>query len=303
VKVFSHDIEDRHFREIESILKNIDRTMNRQLKGSEINQVNQQAGIQAVSVSAETFKVVQRAIWYAELSGGRFDPTVGPLVDLWGIGSKDGKLPDEAILAHALKLVNYKDIVLDEDEQSIKLARADMSLDLGAIAKGYAADQVAEYLKSQRFDSAIIDLGGNILAMGTKPNSELWLIGIQNPESIRGKNIGTLQVNNKTVVSSGTYERFFVQDGVHYHHILDPMTGQPIRNHLLSVTIITGNSIDADALSTAAFSMGLKKGLAFAESLEDVEGFFITDDHRIYTTSGLTDQLNIHDASYTQNKQ
>lgn len=302
VKVYSDQVEDRHFEAIEVILKDIDNTMNRQLKGSEINQVNQHAGLDAVRVSAETFLVVQKAMEYAAQSGGRFDPTIGPLVDLWGIGTENAKRPDETTLTQAINLVNYEDVRLDKTQQTIQLNRPDMSIDLGAIAKGYAADQVAEYLRSEGFESAIIDLGGNILAMGTKPNSELWTIGIQNPESKRGDNIGTLRVNNKTIVSSGVYERFLLLDGVHYHHILDPQTGYPVSNNLLSITIVTNRSIDADALSTTVFSMGLEKGLAFVESLEDVDAFFITNEREIYISNGFADELNITNASYSKHK-
>ncbi len=302
VKVYSEHVEDQHFDAIELILNRIDHAMNRQLKGSEIAQVNQQAGLGAVPVSAETFLVVQKAIDYAQRSEGRFDPTIGPLVDLWKIGTEDANLPDEASINETIELVNYKDVLINEQQKSIMLNRADMSIDLGAIAKGYAADQVAAYLKNEGFDSAIIDLGGNILAMGTKPNNELWTIAIQNPESKRGDNIGTLRVNNKTIVSSGVYERYFMQDGVRYHHIFDSTTGYPIVNNLLSLTIVTTHSIDADALSTTLFSMGLEKGMTFVESIKDVEAFFITNDRKIYTTSGFADDLHITDASYSKHK-
>ncbi len=300
VKVYSEQVEDQHFEAIELILKDIDQATNRQLEGSEIDQVNRRAGIDAVKVSAETFLVVQKAMEYAAQSEGRFDPTIGPLVDLWGIGTEEAHRPDDAMLTQTVSLVNYKDVRLDETQQTIQLNRPDMSIDLGAIAKGYAADRVAEYLRSEGFESAIIDLGGNILAMGTKPSSELWTIGIQNPESKRGDNIGTLRVRNKTIVSSGVYERFFMHEGVHYHHILDPKTGYPVANNLLSITIVTNRSIDADALSTTVFSMGLEKGLAFVESLEDVDAFFITHEREIYISKGFAEELNITDASYTK---
>jgi thiamine biosynthesis lipoprotein len=303
VKVYADDVTEQHYEAIENLLERIDQAMNRHEKGSEVDQVNKQAGIQAVPVSVETFMVVQKALAYATLSEGRFDPTIGPVVDLWGIGSDHAQVPDDATLAQKLQLVNYKDIMMNQAEQTIMLTRPGMSIDLGAIAKGYAADQVAQYLRSQGFESAMIDLGGNILAMGGKPNQDFWTIGMQNPESPRGDTIGTFRVTNKTVVSSGAYERFFIQDGVRYHHIMDSSTGYPISNNLSSVTIITEHSIDADALSTTAFAMGLAEGLSFVESQPGVEAFFITHDHIVYTTSGIGHQLHLTDARYTEYKQ
>jgi thiamine biosynthesis lipoprotein len=303
VKVYADDVTEQHYEAIEALLERIDQAMNRHKQGSEVDQVNQQAGIQDVPVSAETFMVVQKALGYAALSEGRFDPTIGPLVDLWGIGSDHARVPDDDMLAQKLLLVNYKDIQMNQAKQSIMLARPGMSIDLGAIAKGYAADQVAEYLRSQGFKSALIDLGGNILAMGSKPKQDFWTIGMQNPESSRGDTIGTLRVTNKTIVSSGAYERFFTQDGVRYHHIMNAATGYPVSNNLSGVTIVTEHSIDADALSTTAFAMGLKEGLSFVESQPGVEAFFITNDRIVYSTSGLTNQLNMTDARYTEYKQ
>lgn len=303
VKVYSDDVTAQQYEAIGTLLERIDQAMNRQKKGSEVDQVNKQAGLRAVSVSPETFMVVQKALEYAVVSEGRFDPTIGPVVDLWGIGTDHAQLPANATLTQKLQLVNYNNVIMNEAEQSIMLTQPGMSIDLGAIAKGYAADQIAVYLRSEGFESAMIDLGGNILAMGTKPKQDFWTIGIQNPASTRGETIGTLRVANKTVVSSGVYERFFLQDGVRYHHILNPFTGYPVSNNLLGVTIVTEHSIDADALSTTVFSMGLDKGLSFVEKLTGVEALFITDENIVYTTSGLKDHLHVTDASYSQYKQ
>lgn len=298
VRVYDDRMTSQHFEEIGAQLERIDQRMNRQLSGSEIDQVNQAAGKKEVSVSDETFKVIQTAIDYAAASGGHFEPTIGPLVDLWGIGSENPTVPAEDKLSAAMQRMSYKDVVLNPENHSIRLKKEGMSLDLGAIAKGYAADVIADYLQQQDFHSAIIDLGGNILAMGAKPDGSPWNIGIQDPGEKRGKHLGTLKVVNKTIVTSGVYERFFEADGKLYHHILNPFTGYPVDNDLLSVTIVTETSMDADAMSTSVFSLGLDEGRRFVESRGDAEAIFVTTDHQIYLTSGLTDTFKLTNEEY-----
>ncbi|MEK4975992.1 MULTISPECIES: FAD:protein FMN transferase [Bacillales] len=298
LRVYDERMTTRHFDEVRALLERIDQRMNRQLAGSEIDQVNQAAGKSEVSVSEETFKVVQTAIDYAAASGGHFEPTVGPLVDLWGIGGEHPAVPKEDELAAAMQRMNYKDVILNPASNAIRLEKEGMSLDLGAIAKGYAADVIADYLQQQGFRSAIIDLGGNILAMGSKPDGSPWNIGIQDPEKDRGQSLGTLEVVNKTIVTSGVYERFFEAEGTVYHHILSPFTGYPVDNDLLSVTIVTDTSMDADAMSTSVFSLGLTEGRQFVESRDDADAIFVTTDHQIYLTSGLTDTFKLTNDNY-----
>ncbi|SEL51986.1 thiamine biosynthesis lipoprotein [Paenibacillus sp. cl141a] len=298
LRVYDERMTPRHFDEVRALLERIDQRMNRQLAGSEIDQVNQAAGKSEISVSEESFKVVQTAIDYAAASGGHFEPTVGPLVDLWGIGGEHPAVPKEDELAAAMQRMNYKDVILNPASNAIRLKKEGMSLDLGAIAKGYAADVIADYLQQQGFRSAIIDLGGNILAMGSKPDGSTWNIGIQDPEKDRGQSLGTLEVVNKTIVTSGVYERFFEAGGKVYHHILSPFTGYPVDNDLLSVTIVTDTSMDADAMSTSVFSLGLTEGRKFVESRDDAEAIFVTTDHQIYLTSGLTDTFKLTNDHY-----
>lgn len=298
LRVYDKRMTSQHFDEVRGLLEQIDLRMNRLLAGSEIDQVNQAAGASAVSVSEETFKVVQTAVDYAAASGGHFDPTVGPLVDLWGIGSEHAAVPEEGKLSAALQQIDYKKVTLDQTSHSIMLEKTGMSLDLGAIAKGYAADVIAEYLQQHDFKSAIIDLGGNILAMGAKPNGSPWNIGVQDPGEQRGQHLGTLEVVNKTIVTSGVYERFFESDGKVYHHILSPFTGYPVDNDLLSVTIVTDASMDADAMSTSVFSLGLAEGQRFIEGRDDAEAIFVTTDHQIYLTSGLMQAFKLTNDDY-----
>jgi FAD:protein FMN transferase len=298
VRVYDEGVTPAHFAEIEELLHTIDKQMNRQLEGSELDLVNRQAGKQAVQVSEQTYYVVDTALRYAEASGGKFEPTVGPLVDLWGIGQEGASVPAVGEIDEALSFVDYRQVELDPAARTIKLQSPGMSLDLGAIAKGYAADVIAEYLRSQGFESAIIDLGGNILAMGSKPDGSPWTVGIQDPSENRGEHIGLIRVTDKTIVTSGVYERYFVEDGAAYHHIFDLDTGYPVNNGLLSVTIVTDRSIDADAMSTTIFSLGLEEGLAFVEKRGGTDALFITTEGLVYASSGLADYLEMTDKNY-----
>lgn len=298
VKIYDARASDEHFDEIGRILEQIDAKMSRTSETSEIGMVNANAGIRPVAVSSETLHLVQQALDYAERTDGKFDPTVGPLVDVWGIGGESPRRPPDDMIAEAAALTDYRLVKIDRNKSTVYLEREGMALDLGAIAKGYAADRIAEYLRSQKLHSAIIDLGGNILATGYKPDGSEWTIGVQNPDESRGTIIGTLKAHDQSIVSSGVYERYFIEDGVRYHHILDTENGYPVRNGLTSVTIVTGRSTDADALSTSVFSLGPEEGYAFVEALDGVEAIFITEDRKVRITSGLTGNFTLTDETF-----
>ncbi|MCR8645269.1 FAD:protein FMN transferase [Paenibacillus sp. N1-5-1-14] len=298
LKVYSKKVTDQHFKEMHELMKDIDLKMNREHAGGELNKVNAQAGKEAVQVSKETFDVVKKAFNYSELSKGYFDFAIGPLVDLWQIGKEGAHVPAKNEIAHAATLVNYKEVTLDEANHTIKLNKEGMSIDLGGIGKGYAADKLADYLRDHGMDSAIIDLGGNIYAVGSKVEDRPWNIGIQDPNQARGNQIGKMKITDQTVVTSGVYERFFVENGVHYHHILDPHTGYPVKNNINSVTIVTKHSTDADALSTTAFALGIEEGLKLMNSLEGVEALFITNENKIYATTGIKEKFELTDKKF-----
>ncbi|TLS48570.1 FAD:protein FMN transferase [Paenibacillus antri] len=298
VKVFDERADDATFEHIRELLERIDATMSRQVETSEISGVNRMAGVEPVRVSEETFRLVEKGIRYWKDSGGKFDPAIGPLVDVWDIGSDAPRKPSVEEIQSASALVDADNVVLDDTATSIYLTEPGMSLDLGAIAKGYAGDVVADYLRAEGLNSAIVDLGGNIVAVGEKAAGKPWTIGVQDPEDARGASIGSLKAVDQTIVSSGVYERFFIEDGVRYHHILDPATGYPVDNELLSVTILTERSADADALSTAAFALGLADGMAFVESTEKTEAVFITASREVYLSSGLRDSFRLTSDKY-----
>lgn len=266
---------------------------------SEIIEINRQAGQQAVKVSQETFDVIKTGLTYSKLAQGKFDITVGPLVKLWEIGFEDAHVPNASEIEESLTLINYENIELNEKELTVQLTQPNMMIDLGGIAKGYAADVAASILNKHGNQHAIINLGGNVYAYGEKANKDTWKVGIQNPNSARGEYLGIAKVKNKSIVTSGTYERYFEQDGIIYHHILDPETGYPVENNVMSVTIIADSSMTADALSTTAFALGVEEGLKLIESLDNVEALYVTDDKLLYASSGFLDYFELTDESFS----
>ncbi|MFA5570564.1 MAG: FAD:protein FMN transferase [Sphaerochaetaceae bacterium] len=275
------------FEKVFRRLEEIEDRMSLHLDTSEIALINEASGKHFVEVSPDTFYVIKTALEAAALSGGAFDPTVGPLVDAWDIAGDNPRRPSQQEIDHLLTLIDYTQVELDESNYSVKLLHSGMMLDVGGIAKGYAADEAARVLRENNVQQAIINLGGNVLAMGLKADGSRWRIGIQNPELDRGEHIIVLDLDNQTLVTSGPYERFFEEDGIIYHHILDTSTGYPVQNHVSSVSIVTDKSIWADALSTAVFSLGLEKGLDLINSLEDVETIIADDQHHLFFSHGM----------------
>lgn len=299
IRIYDSRASERHFNDIETLLNDIDGKISRTLETSEIYQVNANSGKAPVKVSPETFQLVATALDYAKRTDGKFNPAIGNLVTLWNIGHEEAKVPDQELIEQARELSDYQLIEMNEASSEIYLKKEGMAIDLGSIGKGYAADAVYAYLEEQGFNSAIIDLGGNIYAMGRKPDNKLWKIGIQDPEKERGNKVGMIQVEDKTIVTSGIYERYFIEDGKVYQHILDPDTGYPVDNEISSVSIVTKHSTDADALSTTLFLLGIEDGLKFIENMPDTEALYITKDKQLYATSGFKALLNKTNDSYT----
>lgn len=255
---------------------------------SYVSRINAAAGVEAVQVHPDVFYVIERAVFYAEISGGAFDPTIAPLTMLWGITGDAPRVPSQQEIDGLLPLVNWRNIELDPETQSVFLREHGMAIDLGAIAKGYAADEVAAVIRRAGVPRAMIDLGGNVLLVGAIEEGRPWRIGLQSPFGERGAFFGILQTEETSVVTSGVNERYFTAGGIHYHHIFSPFSGRPAESGLLSVTIITGVSMDADALSTSAFVLGQERGRAFIEGINGAQAIFVTEDMSVYLTSGLT---------------
>ncbi|MEO1770944.1 FAD:protein FMN transferase [Candidatus Enterococcus ferrettii] len=266
-------------------------------QSSEIEQINRQAGIQPVKVSPDVYQLVKTAANYSKQSDGGFNYMIGAITQLWRIGREDARKPEQDEIDEALKKVDFHKVSFSEEEQTIFLQESGMQIDLGAIAKGYITDEVVKTLKKQGVTSAILDLGGNIYVLGNNPNQKdgRWNVGVQDPNLARGVTIGSLKTTNQTIVTSGIYERKLEIGNQVYHHIFDSTTGYPHENDLASVSIITDQSIDGDALSTLVYSKGIKAGLEYVEQKTDAStsAIFVSKDNQVYVTKGLEDNFKL----------
>lgn len=272
-------------------LKEIENNMSISIEDNDIGQINTNAGIKPVRVHDDTFYVIKKGLYYGELTDGIFDITIYPLVELWDIKSENPRVPEKDEIMDKLALVDYKKVRLDENEKTVFLEEKGMKIDLGGIAKGYAADKTAEILKKHGIKHAIINLGGNIMVIGSKPDNTKWRIGIRDPRGNENETIAVVEAMDKTVVSSGDYERYMVkiyeETGKRYHHIFDPRTGYPAESGLMGTAIVGKSSIDADALSTCLFILGATDGLELIKSIPDTDGIAISYDKKVYITEGL----------------
>ena len=257
------------------------------VEGSDIWNINHSDG-SPVTVSDETISLLKTALSYCDMTNGMIDITIEPVNELWNFHTDNAdtdRIPTKEAIAEAVSHVDYHNLIIDGN--TVTLRDPESAVSLGFIAKGYIADKMKEYLVSQNVISAIINLGGNLLAVGTKPDGSPFQFGIQKPFDEHGAVITVLPVSDISAVSSGVYERYFYQEDVLYHHILNPHDGYPVQNKLLGVTILSESSMMGDALSTTCFVLGLDEGMALIESLEDVEAVFITEDYVLHYSSGV----------------
>ncbi|MFN3396147.1 MAG: FAD:protein FMN transferase [Thermodesulfovibrionales bacterium] len=254
-------------------------------ENSEIAEINRKAGISPVKVSPLTLDIIEKALYVSEKTDGAFDPTVGPLMRLWDF--KKGIIPDEGIIKDRLRLVDYREMVIDRANSTAFLRRKGMSFDTGGIAKGYAADLAVFVLKREGIKGGLVAVAGDIKAFGIKPDGRPWLVGIRNPRP-KDKDdevIATVELKDMAISTSGDYERFFIKDGKRYHHIMNPKTGQPAIG-CQSVTVITKEGVFTDGFSTGIFVLGPERGLRLLEEL-GYGGVIIDTKGKIHITKGL----------------
>lgn len=275
---FSENLET----DITEELNRLEQKFSRYIETSEISQINNNAGMTQV-VSDEVLEILDESLNYANMSDGMFDITLGPIIDLWQIGTEMENVPSNEALEALLPFVDYNLIEINGNEVLLK---EEMSLDLGGILKGYAADQVKKIFDRNDVQSGIINLGGNVYVHGMNDDKD-WRVGIRNPYGDKSEYIGILSVSDKSVVTSGPYERFFMKDGIRYHHILNPYTGFPVENDIESVTIVSDRSIDGDALTTTLYALGVDKGLKLIQTIEGVDCIIVTKNNTIIITDGL----------------
>ncbi|MBN2619144.1 MAG: FAD:protein FMN transferase [Spirochaetales bacterium] len=281
-------------KEIEEIVNNIESLMSRHIVDSDVSKINSLSGKDFFTPDKSTLEVIKRGLFFSNFSEGKLDITIGPLVKLWNIGEAI-EVPDLEYITKAISLVNYN-LVNINDTGSVKLEKAGMLLDLGSIAKGYAADKVKEFLISKGVKSAIINLGGNINLIGSKPDGEYWKVGIQHPERERGEYIGILELKDQSFVTSGNYERYFEVNGIRYHHILSSKTGFPINGDIVSSSIVSNNSLDGDGMSTTTFGLDIPTAVKYVRKI-GVQGVFITKD-TIYIPQEFSNSFHLKDSAY-----
>lgn len=262
-----------------------ERMFSRTIKNSEISLLNE-TGEQIVS--DETAELLKKGLYYSELSNGAFDITIEPVSSLWDFTSGRNELPDPKLIEDHLQYIDYKKVHLEDSCVSLE---KEMGIDLGAIAKGYIADRLKEYLQDKGVESAYINLGGNVLCIGSKLSGEDFVIGIRNPKGSVNDPVVGVSVSDKSVVTSGTYERYIVVDGKKYHHILNPKTGYSYENDLDSVTIISEKSVDGDGLSTTCFALGLEDGIKLIDSIDNVWAIFIDRNGNITYSEGFQENI------------
>ena len=270
----------------ESMIRSLEAEMSVTNPASEIAAINENG---YGKVTGDTSDLISAALSLCQRTDGALDISVYPIVRAWGFTTDNYQVPDDVSIQALLPLVDYTQIDYQQDSGDIHLPDG-MEIDLGSVAKGYAGQKAADFLKENGVTSGLLSLGGNIQALGSKPDGSPWKIGIQDPFQNESPMM-VLSVTDKSVVTSGGYERYFQQDGKTYWHIMDPSTGYPAENGLVSVTIIGTDGMLCDGLSTSLFVMGLEKAADFWGSSDDFDAVFVTEDQTVYITEGLADSF------------
>lgn len=290
LKIYGENSEKILSRAEEEIL-NLEKLFSVTNKSSDIHKINSNGG-QQVRVSNYTAELIKNANEISDITNGALDISIYPIVKEWGFTTGNYKVPDKSTLENFLKNVNYKNIEIKNNYVSIPKG---YSIDLGAVAKGYTGDKLVKIFSDNNIKSAIINLGGNVQTIGTKPNGEKWTVGIKNPIDTT-QNICKIKVENKCVITSGNYERYFYgEDGKRYCHIIDPKTGMSADNGIISATVIGDSGVVCDGLSTALFALGTEKSINFLESRKDIDAILITKNMEIYITDKIENIVTVSD--------
>lgn len=281
------------------VLVRLDALLSRTRADSEIAALNARAGDGSwVPLSPETAQVLAFVQGMAAELPGDFDCTIAPVMDAWGFGGEERHVPDGETLAARLALVDSEKLSLDPEAPAGRLEEPGMAVDLGAAAKGYAAGRAAQAVLDAGGESALLDLGRNITVLGEGPNGPSWRVAVTDPQDTQ-EHLGILSIRDQTASTSGGYERYFEENGVRYHHIIDPKTGYPADSGLLSVTVVAEDPALADVLSTALFVAGREEALAFWRSRTDFELVLCGTDGTVTVTEGLEFDFRGEDNGYT----
>lgn len=258
-------------------------------ESSDISGINKNSG-EFVKVSDDTVALLKTAVEASELTDGAIDISVYPVVKLWGFTTGEYKVPDDKHITNKRNFVDYKKIIIDEKNSSVKIEKG-MELDLGAVAKGYTSQKIKNILNEMGNTSAIINLGGNIETVGKKPDEDPWTIGIQYPND--SNYFSTLELGETSIITSGGYQRNFEENGIVYHHIIDPSTGKPADSGIVSSTVVCDNSAMGDALSTALFVMGKDKSIDLYRKYNNFEFILLDENDKVYVSKGIKDSFSL----------
>lgn len=254
---------------------------------SDVYKINYSGG-KSVKVSKDTAQVIAEALKISSRTNGIFDISIYPLVKAWGFTTGQYSVPQDSQIKGLLKNIGYQKIKLDQKEQTVSIGEK-MALDMGAIAKGYAAKKLSGVLEENGVASAVLNLGGNVQTVGSKPDGTNWTVAVEYPDT--KEHFATLRVAGISVITSGAYQRYFEEDGKKYHHIIDPRTGKPSDSGLKSATVICSDPVQGDALSTSLFIMGEQQAQAFYKQYGGFDYILLSDHDEVYITQGIEDQF------------
>jgi thiamine biosynthesis lipoprotein len=286
-------------------IKKLETLLNYFSDQSEISTVNRAAGSMPVEVSIETLEILKKSLDISKAANGAFDPTIAPVIKQWSF-SKDSSvpvIPSGKVIEHSLALVDYKKIKINAETREVYLEDKGMELDLGGITKGFAADKAVDAIKNKGVTAALVAVAGDIRGFGLNISGQGWKVGIQNPRTRAGSDkpwediFAVLRLKDKAISTSGDYQRFFIKDGVRFHHILDPQTGYPSESGLISVSVIAPEGYLADGISTAVFVLGAEKGLTILESM-GLDGILVNNNRKVFITKNLKGKIDILNKEY-----
>lgn len=287
-------------------IKKLETLLNNFSPDSEISAVSRSAGIKPVRVSRETLDIMQKTIDISNMTGGSFDPTIEPVIKLWQFSKRpaDPSLPSRDIISNTLKLVDYKKIKMDTAASEMYLQEKGMELDLGGIAKGYAADKAVEVIKAKGIRAALVAIAGDIRGYGLSTTGNPWRVGMQvprpeNPDTEKPWEdiFASIHLKDSAISTAGDYQRFFIKDGKRYHHIIDPKTGYPAESGLISVSVIAPEGYVSDGIDTAVLVLGVERGMKLLESM-GIDGILVDSEKKVYTTRNLKGEVEILHKGY-----